>query len=203
MLKRLSGLVVGLLLGASVVAVEAAPLTGGFSITGNFLPVIGATGAPTSLGLATGLDFINFFGSAATPGVAGTVVVNSGSGNFSPLVGTAGSIRDFTFSGLGSASYPNTALLAFQSYPVGALTFDLLSVGVSFQAANVLVLAGSGIFNMSGYSPTQGLFTFTGNGANNTFSFSASQSVPEPASLLALAVGLLAGGGYLRRRMTV
>src|SRR5688572_19115873 len=106
MIKRLKlmGLIGGVLLGASVTATEAAPLTGGFSITGNFLPVIGSTGATTSLGLATGLDFINFFGSAATPGVAGTVVVNSGSGDFSTLVGTAGSIRDFTFSGAGSAS---------------------------------------------------------------------------------------------------
>lgn len=201
MLKRLSGLVVGLLLGASVVAVEAAPLTGGFSITGNFLPVIGATGASSTLGLATGLDFINFFGSAATPGVAGTAVVNSANGAFAPLIGTAGAIRDFTFSGAGSANYPNTPLLAFQSYPVGALTFDLLSIGVTFQSSSALVLAGSGLFSMTGYSPTAGLFTFTGNGSNNTFSFSASQSIPEPASLLALAVGLLAGGGYLRRRM--
>jgi hypothetical protein len=207
MLKRLQvfGLAATLFLGASVGAVEAAPIQGGFSITGNFLPVIGATGASTTLGLATGLDFINFFGSAATPGVAGTVVLNSGSGDFASLAGTAGTIRDFTFAGPGSASYPTASLLAFQSYPVGALTFDLLSVAVLFQSSNVLALGGAGVFHMAGFDATNGTFNFSGNGASSTFSFSASQgattAVPEPASLLALAVGLFAGGGYLRRRM--
>jgi hypothetical protein len=185
-------------------AAEAAPLQGGFSITGNFLPVIGSTGASTTLGLATGLDFINFFGSAATPGVAGSAAVNSGSGDFGGLVGAVGTIRDFTFSGSGSAAYPTTTLLGFQNYGSG-LTFDLLSVGVLFQSSSVLALTGTGIFQMAGFNDTYGTFSFSGNGATNTFSFSASQAattaVPEPASLLALAVGLFAGGGYLRRRL--
>jgi hypothetical protein len=203
--QRLVGLVGAVLLGASVVAVEAAPIQGGFSITGNFLPVIGATGATTTLGLATGLDFIDFFGSAATPGVAGNVAVNSASGDFGTLAGATGTIKDLTFSGAGSASYPTASLLSFQNYPAAALTFDLLAVAVVFQTPDFLVLSGSGVFHLAGFSDTNGTFNFSGNGASSTFSFSASQgattAVPEPASLLALAVGLFAGGGYLRRRL--
>ena len=202
---RLTGLIGGLLLGASVMTAEAAPIQGGFSITGNFLPVIGSTGATTSIGLATGLDFISFFGSAPTPGVAGTIVVNSASVDFTPLVGAAGTIRDFTFSGAGSAAYPTgPTLLSFQQ--ISGLTFDLLSVGVVLQNPSLpfLVLSGSGIFNMPGFQATFGTFNFSGNGASSTFSFSASQgattAVPEPASLLVLAAGLLSAGSYLRRR---
>lgn len=202
---RLAGLVTGIVLGASVISASAAPIRGGFSITGNFLPVVGATGASTTLGLATGLDFINFFGSAATPGVAGTVVVNSGSEDFSGLVGASGTMRDFTFSGPGSAAYPTPALMSFQAFPSGALTFDLLSAAVLFQTSNLLAFSGSGIFHMAGFQDTFGTVTFTGNGASSTFSFSASQNataaVPEPASLVVFAAALLAGAGYIRRRV--
>ena len=202
---RLAGLVSGILFGASVISASAAPIQGGFSITGNFLPVVGATGASTTLGLATGLDFINFFGSAATPGVAGSVAVNSGSQDFAGLVGTSGTMRDLTFSGSGSAAYPTPALASFQAYPSAALTFDLLSVAVLMQTSDALVLTGSGVFHMLGFQDTYGKVTFTGNGSSGTFSFSASQgattAVPEPASLLFLAVGLFASGGYLRRRL--
>jgi hypothetical protein len=71
-----------------------------------FLPVIGATGATTSLKLATGLDFIDLFGSLATPGVDGVIQVNSASDDFVPLVGASGTIKDFTFSGIGSTNFP-------------------------------------------------------------------------------------------------
>jgi hypothetical protein len=201
---RLTGLMLGLLLGAGVMRAEAAPLTGGFSITGNFLPVLTSTGATTSLNLATALDFINFFGSAATPGVAGNVAVNSGSGSFAGLVGSSGTIKDFTFSGPGSALYPTVALLAFQQYSSG-LTFDLTSVSVALQLANVLVLQGVGVFHMNGFQATNGTFTFSGNGVASTFSFSASNgattAVPEPATLFALAMGLLVSGRFLRRAL--
>lgn len=197
---KLAGLVVGVMLGTSVAA-QAGPIQGGFSITGNFLPVVGSTGAPTSLQLATGLDFINLFGSLATPGGAGTIQVNSANGDFSSLVNTTGTIRDFSFAGGGSSSFPSTTLLAFQQ--LGALTFDLLSISVVLQMQQFLALSGSGIFHKAGFQDTYGTFSLTGNGANNTFSFSASQgagaAVPEPAALLLLSVGLLSAAAFLRR----
>lgn len=203
---RITALLSGLVL-AGAMSAEAAPIQGGFSITGNFLPVIGATGASSSLGLATGLDFINFIGSAATPGVAGAVAVNSASGDFLSFLGASGTMQDFTFSGSGSALYPSPAMLAFQQFPGGGLTFDLLSIGVVFQSSTpaFLLLSGAGVFHLAGFDDTNGTFDFSGNGSSRTFSFSASQgattAVPEPASLLVLAVGLLGSAGYMRRRM--
>jgi hypothetical protein len=200
---RIAAVAAVLLLSAHVNGAQAAPLQGGFSITGNFLPVVGATGVQTTLGLATGLDFINFFGSAATPGVDGTVFVNSGSGDFTGLVGQYGQIRDFSFAAPGSVNFPMASLLAFQSFTQG-LTFDLMSVGVVLQTSTFLLLSGDGILHMKGFADTNGTFNFSANGSRNTFSFSASQgattAVPEAASLLAVAVGLLSGAGYLRRR---
>jgi PEP-CTERM motif len=200
--RRVQGLIAGVLLGFSAGIVEATPITGDFSITGNFLPVVGATGAKTTLGLATGLDFINFFGSLATPGVAGTVAVNSGTGDFQNLVGTLGTMRDFSFAGNGSIKYPTTTLLSFQSFPTFGLTFDLASVGVVLQTASFLVLSGTGTFHLAGFDDTAGTFDFSGNGARSTFSFSASQAaaIPEPSSLFLGLVGI--GGAWgLRRRI--
>jgi hypothetical protein len=195
-----SVLLLGVLLLSSHPA-HAAPLDGAMSITGNFLPVLGSTGQKTTLGLATGIDFISFFGSTPTPGTAGQFTVNSASSDFASLVGSTGTIKDFSFAGAGSLRFPTTPLVGFQS--IGALTFDLMSVSVLVQMSNVLMLSGSGLFNMTGFDPTPGTFLFTANGASTTFSFSASQAalVPEPASLLFMVTGLAFGAGYrLRRR---
>ena len=197
--RWVNGVIAGIVLCLSAATAEAGPITGDFSITGNFLPVIGATGNVSTLGLATALDFTNFFGSAKTPGVDGTIAVNSGSGDFLGLVGSVGKIRDFTFAGTGSSNFPTTTLLGFQSYPTFGLTFDLLNVATVLQTANFLLLNGTGVFHLAGFEDTQGTFYFSGNGANKTFSFSASQAaIPEPSSLLFAIVGI--GAAYLRRR---
>jgi hypothetical protein len=199
---RIAGLIVAMA-GVSTLAAEAGPIQGDFSITGNFLPVSGQTGVKTTLALATGLDFINFFGTTATPGVAGIVNVNAASGDFSPLTGTSGTIKDFTFSGTGSTKFPTVSVLSFQNYAMG-VAFDLLTVSIVLQNSAFLVLSGTGVFHMNGLTDTAGTFDFSGNGSRSTFSFSSSQAgatIPEPASLFVLAVGLLSGGGYLRRRM--
>lgn len=201
MLKRV-GLAVALVALLSTVwapRAEASPITGGFSIIGNFLPV-DSTGNVTSLASASGLDFITLFGSTATPGVNGNFLVTSANGSFNGLAGTSGSIRDFSFLGAGSAAFPNPnvagPLLAFQS--LATATFTLTSIGAPtvLSGGSSLLLSGQGYFSMNGYTNTYGTFTFTGNGANGTFSFSASNgstgvTVPEPASAALLSGGLM------------
>ena len=86
-----------------VASAEASPITGGFSIIGNFKPVNGVTGAVTTLGSATGLDFLALFGTTSTPGTPGGILVTQGTGTLSGLTGATGTIRDFSFAGLGSA----------------------------------------------------------------------------------------------------
>ncbi len=186
-----------------VASAEASPITGGFSIIGNFKPVNGVTGAVTTLGSATGLDFLALFGTTSTPGTPGGILVTQGTGTLSGLTGATGTIRDFSFAGLGSANFPTLGvpLVNFQS--IGGLTFTLTSIAVTGQSNSTLSLLGQGILSMAGYTNTTGSFIFTGNGAGGTFSFSSSQAgaqVPEPASLALLGGGLLVCAGVLSRR---
>jgi hypothetical protein len=203
MVKRATVTVVltALLFGLSARPAQATPITGAFSIFGNFLPVNGITGALTSLSAATGIDFLALFGSTPSPGTAGQFLVSSASGNFSGLVGGLGTIEDFSFAGSGSTSFPNPniagPLVSFQN--VLGTTFTLGSVGpASVQTVNgisMLTFAGQGYFSMNGFTNTLGTFGFTGNGAGGTFSFSSSnlstQAVPEPSSAVLLGSGLL------------
>jgi len=193
---------------------EAGPITGQMSISGNFRPVDGATGAFTTLGLATGLDF--FTGSGAngagiTPGVAGSFVVNAATGDFSSLLNQTGLIRDFSFAGPGSTNFPalGVPLIAFQT--VGSLTFTLTSIAAPLvQSDSLLVLSGQGILSMAGFSDTAGIFDFSSTGAFNFSSKGAGElfnsssntgsQVPEPASLALLGGGLLVCAATLSRR---
>lgn len=191
-----------LMFGLSARPAQATPITGGFSIFGNFLPVNGITGAVTSLSAATAIDFLALFGSTPSPGTAGQFLVSSASGSFSGLVGALGTIEDLSFAGPGSTSFPNPnvsgPLVSFQH--VLGTTFTLTSLGsTSVQTSNgisMLTFGGLGYFTMNGLTNTLGSFGFTGNGAGGTFSFSASNlantAVPEPASAALFGSGLLA-----------
>jgi hypothetical protein len=198
-------LVVGTACILSVAPVHAGPITGAFSIEGNFLAV-DAFGEIVALDDATSLDFIAETGSEPTPGEAGQFDVTQASGDFAFLEGDTGLIADFTFSGPGSDEFPTTPVSMFQS--IGGLTFDLLSVTVAFQEFGFLELNGTGTFNLGGYSPTPGTFTLTAQEEGQTFTFSAGQkatptSVPEPASLLLFGAGVSTVGFGWRRRRTL
>lgn len=195
------GVMLALLLALSGKAEAAPVLTGGFSITGNFLAVLGVDGTVVDLDQATGIDFIAFAGSTPTPGTAGDFFVNSASGDFSSLLFNAGKIRDFTFAGAGSTDFPSMPplLTAFES--VGGLTFDLTSIAVTMQNEDFLTLKGSGVFHKAGFEATAGIFTFGGNQGDSTFSFSSSnKTVPEPASALLLSIGAAIVSVSSRRR---
>ncbi len=189
-----------------VTTAEAAPLTGGFSKSGNFRPVDGVTGATTTLGAATGLDFLPLVTAPGftSPGVAGEILVNNASGSFLAIPGFTGAmglINDFSFAGGGSANFPVLPMSPLEFMLPGGVTFSLSSVIVSFQNNSALVLQGLGFFNATGFDMTPGTFVFTGNAAAGTFSFSASQdTIPEPGTLLLFGAGLFGFSAYAQRR---
>jgi PEP-CTERM motif len=184
---------------------QAEPITGSFSIFSYFNPVNGATGSPTDLDSATGLDFQNFWG--PDPTGTGQFFVATASGDFAGLFGSTGTIKDFTFAGTGSPNFPTPPIGAFESLIAGNLTFNLLSIGVKDQDANSLHLSGWGVFHWAsaGFDPTQGSFDLygTAGGASLAFNVADGQSpnpVPEPGSLMLLGSGIVAGIGAMRRR---
>jgi hypothetical protein len=195
MKAKIVAAVAALLLACSASTAQAAPISGSFSMSGNFLP-LNSWDLFTSLDLATGLDFIALTGSESSPGTAGQFLVNSAKGDFASLVGQTGTIQDLTF-----APGLFTPIYAFQS--VGALTFDLLSIVPVIQTADFLLLSGTGVLHFGG-NDAAAVFKFSGNGDDGTFSFSASEgttAVPEPASMLLTGSGL-AALALIRRRRT-
>lgn len=202
----------------TVVSGEAAPLTGGFSIVGNFVPV------PFGLANATAIDFVNCNGPACvpgvsgqmpTPGVAGEFLVTGATGDFTPVLGQVGQVKDFTFLGAGSANYPNVPINAFEV--VSLVSFDLNTVSVVNQSQTCgpggvpcLELSGSGVFHAPGFDPTPGSWSFSGllachaiscpPGFIETFVFSSNYSVPtpEPSVMLLLGIGLVVVGTWGR-----
>ena len=160
------------------------------------LPVLG-TGVPTTLDLATALDFTNT--GAPTPNVAGPMSIDGGTGVFAGILG-AGTIKDFCFvapCGL----YPGAPLVSWQTSAGGA-TFDLLSTAVPFRSAEGLVVTGTGLFHIAGFDDTPGTYSLAVTNAGTAFSFSATDTataIPEPHTLVLFGMALLVGGRRWRQ----
>jgi len=216
MVKRLA--VFAFVIGALAVGsgrAEAVAITGSLSLSAQpaapgqspVVPISG-NGILATIGTATGIDFAPGPGNAPTPGVNGSYQVDSVSAGSSfmaaGLLGTTGTIKDFSFSG-STASYPGVPITTFESGAAG-FQFDLLSITSATQVAPFINITGTGLFHLTGFDNTPGTFAFTITNQGTSFSFAAAEvatpTVPEPGSMVLLGTGLMGLGASLRRRFT-
>jgi hypothetical protein len=188
MMKHLT-LSLALVVAMMAIAVEAqaTSITGGISFSGFATPSGGSDWST-----ATGVDFLN-------PALAG-----SGTGSYAGVFALA-TFNNFTYD---PVLTPSTVLLwTFDSTGL-VYSFDLSSLTSVVKAGNgslsSVVVNGAGTLHITGLDDTDGTFVFSGNGSNNSFSFSASDgasaSVPEPTSVFLLGTGLLGIAALVQRQ---
>src|SRR5687768_7611759 len=196
-MKRMASLFVSALLAMAVSHAEAAPLVGDFDIAntvGATVQWVTGAGVVVTLGPSTALDFEP--DAAAPPDGEADVdgpnfAITTATGDFVPLIGTLGNIRDFTFiAGAGTGAFPEAPLASWQI--AGGLTVDLLTVDeiikfcpgcapgpgcpgcVGSSSSVFLNLAGTVRFHLAGFEDTIGTWQFTSQGSagQTFFSFS-------------------------------
>lgn len=162
--------------------VFALAITGQMEMTGGFFAIDRSGEAVSAANLATGIDF-DLFGFNAFR-------VTSADGDFAGLAGQVGNITDFQFA-------PFVTPIA-DFWTIDDFAFELTDVvrGASSDPVNFLVLNGVGMLSAPGFADSVTSWRLSGDtSGGGIFSWSStSTTVPEPALLVLLSIGLIGFG---------
>jgi hypothetical protein len=182
--KTLS-IVAAALLGAAFMCqqVNAAPITGGISLSGGYTVNTGNLNTATAFSSFTGVTVSSTSGSFNSVTTGGAVTMNPFA--FSPF--PAGGVVPLWSTTAGStASFDLTSLTSLQQPGDGSLT-----------------IKGTGTLHLAGFTDTAGSYLFTANSLGGTFSFSSSNAaLPDGGITLALLGVALTGVEGLRRKLS-
>jgi len=189
-LKALAGAIT-LALGTS--SAFAAAIVGDIAFSQLSTTTITPTGGSGTMATATGFSF----GNPVPGGYNMQAVASTGTFVAEGVVagfpgGTLGTQYAFTF----SPNTPVNPLWTIDGFSFSATSFTLVS-----QTNSLVTIRGAGVISHAGYDDSVGQWDFTANNSGSVFSWSSSATVPLPATVGLIGLGLAAVGAVSRRRV--
>ena len=151
----------------------------------------------TDLGNNTGFQFQN----------KNNAIISIGTGDFANFdpdtgiwAGTFAQFKSFSFNAQNAnVITPGTELWTFTDPNGKTYTLEMLTATVTSRNANFLEIDGTCVFDVTGFAPTEGTFTFEASSTGKAFTFDSNAGAIPEISTFVLLCGGLTGLGLFRR----